>query len=169
MKYNEDYFKKLNYTDYLYRRDRYLRLASELHELLDKLRLVHDNVKILDFGCAVGFLMEGFRELGYKEIYGWDISSWAVSKAQEKGLNILKKIEELSFDIIICLDVLEHMADQEIFETFTNLKSNMMIIRIPCSEDGKKFVLDISNRDETHINLKIKQQWVNLITELGYQ
>ena len=115
MKYNEDYFKKLNYTDYLYRRDRYLRLASELHELLDKLRLVHDNVKILDFGCAVGFLMEGFRELGYKEIYGWDISSWAVSKAQEKGLNILKKIEELSFDIIICLDVLEHMADQEIF------------------------------------------------------
>lgn len=169
MKYDEHYFTSLNYTDYLSRRDQYLKLSFELHELLSKLRLINKETTILDYGCAVGFLIEGFKKLGYEKVYGYDISQWAVSQAGKKDLKILNKIEKKSFDIIICLDVLEHMTDKEIYQVFSLFKSDMMIIKIPCSIDGKKFVFDISNRDQTHINCKTKKDWVKLLTRLGYQ
>src|SRR5258708_11963454 len=85
MRYDEHYFKSLNYTHYLERRDRYLKAALEFHELFDKLRLTDKKGKILDYGCAVGFLMEGFRELGYKNVYGYDLSKSAVMQAEKKG------------------------------------------------------------------------------------
>ncbi len=168
-KYDKSYFKSLNYTDYLSRRDRYLKLAQEIHELLgSRLRLFNKTSVLMDYGCAVGFLMEGFNELGYKNVYGYDISKWATSQAEIKGLKILNKVERKAFDIIICLDVLEHMRDEEIYQTFKEYQSNIMLARIPCSTDGKRFVLDVSNRDKTHINMKTKVGWVKLLNRLGY-
>jgi cyclopropane fatty-acyl-phospholipid synthase-like methyltransferase len=136
--------------------------------MLDKLRLVSKKDTILDYGCAVGFLMEGFRELGYKNVYGYDISDWAVAQAKNKGLNILNKVKKRAFDVIICLDVLEHMSDHEIHRVFAQYRSDIMIVRIPCSTDGKQFVLEVSNRDQTHINRKTKGDWTRLINDLGY-
>lgn len=169
MKYDKHYFTSLNYSDYLQRRDQYLKLAFELHELLSKLRLIDRKTTILDYGCAVGFLIEGFKELGYEKVYGFDVSRWAISQAKKKGLKILSKIEKKSFDIIICLDVLEHMADKDIYRVFTLFNSEIIIVRIPCSTDGKRFVLEVSNQDQTHINCKSKKDWVKVIKKLGYQ
>lgn len=169
MKYGKRYFQSLNYTDYLARRDRYLKLAQEIHELLSlRLRLLNKASVLMDYGCAVGFLMEGFAELGYKNVFGYDISDWASNQAKNKGLKILKKIEKKTFDIIICLDVLEHMRDEDIYQTFREFESDLMIARIPCSTDGKKFVLDVSNRDPTHVNIKSKDEWIKLLTKVGY-
>lgn len=169
MIYDENYYKNINYTDYIYRRDRYLRLAKEIHELMDsKLRLINEKSKIMDYGCAVGFLMEGFKELGYRNVYGYDISEWAVKKAKSKGLNILDTINKRTFNVVVCLDVLEHMTDRQIYKVFKSYKSDIIIARIPCSNDGKKFILEISNRDPTHINYKSKDKWTKLINKLGY-
>lgn len=168
MKYNESYFKSLNYTNYLSRRDRYLKSAFEIHELLDKLQLINKESSIMDYGCAVGFLMEGFLELGYKNVYGVDISNWAVSQARKKGLKVVKNITKAFFNMIVCLDVLEHMSDKDIYRVFAKYQSEILIVRIPCSVDGKKFVLDVSNEDKTHINLKTKESWVKLLADLGY-
>src|SRR3989344_4904230 len=159
MKYNEHYYKSSNYANYLERRDRYLKLAQELHGFLGQLCLVNEKSTILDYGCAVGFLMEGFGKLGYKNVYGYDISQWATAQARKKGLKILDKIEKKSFDIIVCLDVLEHMTNQEIRQTFSSFRSDIMIVRIPCSLNGKRFVLNISNLDQTHLNLKTGSAW----------
>ena len=167
-KYNKKYFETLNYGGYLSRRDRYLRLAREIHELLITLQLVKKSSKFMDYGCAVGFLMEGLNELGYRNTYGYDISRWASAQARSKGLNILKSLESRTFDVMICLDVLEHMTDSEINKAFDQFKSEIIIVRIPCSIDRKQFVLDISNKDRTHINLKTKGDWINLLNNLGY-
>ena len=169
MKYDKQYFKSLNYTNYLGRRDRYLKLAFELHELLNKFHLIDKESTILDYGCAVGFLMEGFHELGYKNVFGYDISQWAATQAKNKDLKILSKIKRESFNMIICLDVLEHMPDEEIHQTFALYQSQIMIVRIPCSIDGKRFVFDISNQDQTHINRKAKAAWVKLLSQVGYE
>lgn len=168
MKYDKNYFKHLNYTDYLERRERYLNHAKEIHETLSKLRLINMESKILDYGCAVGFLMEGFKELGYTNVYGYDVSKWAVKQAKNKGLNILSSLKDKSFDIVICLDVLEHMSDNEIKKVFKQFNSKVIILRIPCSNDGKKFVLNVSNRDPSHINLKNKEGWLKLLNKLEY-
>jgi SAM-dependent methyltransferase len=45
-----------------------------------------DNAKILDIGCAKGFLLEEFRRILKKSILcGVDISSYAISKSINKG------------------------------------------------------------------------------------
>lgn len=168
MKYNKQYFKKLNYSGYLFRRDSYLKLAEELCELLNKLSLINQTSTIMDYGCGVGFLLEGFRELGYKSIYGYDISEWASEQAKRKGLKMLKNINRKFFNIIICLDVLEHMRDRDISTVFGNYKSDILIVRIPCSLDGKHFALEVSNKDPTHINCKKKEGWVTLLHQIGY-
>ncbi len=168
MKFEEPYFKSLNYTDYLDRKDKYLKSAQELRDLLKSFNLINKKTSIMDYGCAVGFLMEGFHSLGYKKIYGYDISKWATREAKNKGLKILKKIEPRFFNIMICLDVLEHMTDRQIEEVFENYKSDILIVRIPCSIDGKEFALEVSKHDKTHVNCKTKLEWAKLLSSLGY-
>ena len=168
MKYDEHYFKHLNYTNYLERRDKYLNHAREIHELLVKLGLINGKSKILDYGCAVGFLMEGFEELGYQNVHGYDISKWAVKEAKKKGLNIIKDLKPRRFNLLICLDVLEHMKDSEIQKVLKHFNADIIIVRIPCSADGKHFVLNISNNDPSHINLKTKAQWAKLLKKSGF-
>jgi len=80
------------------------------------------NRKLLDIGCATGFLLQEAQTLG-AEIYGIDINEWAVNQAKEKLLNarlycgkLEKALEEKFFkkdyfDIIIGTDVVEHVDD----------------------------------------------------------
>ena len=167
-KFNQQYFKSLNYTDYLSRLDRYRKLATELDELFSKFHLANKDSKILDYGCAVGFLMEGLGELGYNNIIGYDISKWAAKQAKKKRLNILDKIDKKVFDIIISFDVFEHMHNSEIKKTLSLFQSKILIVRIPCSIDGNQFVLDISKQDPTHINCKTKKSWTKFFSQFGY-
>lgn len=166
--YDENYFKSINYTDYLSREDKYLKTAYELTDLLQKLSLSNKNDHILDYGCAIGFLIKGLEKLGFENVYGYDISSWAKEQAIKKDIKIVQK-KKMDFNIIICLDVLEHMTDEEIHDAFNTFNSNILIARIPCSTDeGKSFHLDVSKRDKTHINCKEKKDWKRLLESIGY-
>ena len=64
------------------------------------------DARILDFGCAKGFVVQGLRMLGY-EAYGVDVSEYAISQAPKETNGYVKKIEpfeslEGNFDWIIC-------------------------------------------------------------------
>ena len=169
VEYDEAYFKQLNYADYLSRRSRYFGLAKELTELLLKLGLVSVSSRIMDYGCALGFLMEGMEHLGYRNVYGYDISSWARKQANRNGLNVYEEVSKSNFDIMFCLDVLEHMTESQIDEMFSFYNANVLIARIPCStNNGKSFHLDVSNADKTHITCMEKQNWINLLSRYGY-
>ncbi len=71
---------------------------------------VNKNKKILDLGCGEGVLVNKFKNKGY-DIVGAD--------ANYESENVLKKdilgteFEDSSFDIILCLDVLEHLDFEE--------------------------------------------------------
>ena len=41
---------------------------------------------LLDYGCAVGFLISGFKKLNIHKIYGFDISEWAIDESKKKNL-----------------------------------------------------------------------------------
>lgn len=140
------------------RRPRYLKTARNLISLLNSVSLLSSNPKILDFGCAVGFLMEGFKEY---DIKGYDISEWATNEAKSKGLTIIDKLEK--FDIMICLDVFEHMHDKDIIETLSIVNPSVLIVRIPVSTNGTEFALEISRKDSSHINCKTTQEWIKFL------
>jgi len=166
--YNEDYYKSVNYVTYLNRKPKYVKHAHEIDMLLKSFNLITADSKILDYGCAVGFLIEGLLENGYRNVQGYDISSWAVQQCKSKNIDMLENIDNIDYDLICCLDVLEHMTDKEITDTFSRLNGNMMLVRIPCSTNGVDFHLEVSKVDPTHCNCKTKVQWIELLRTLGY-
>jgi hypothetical protein len=161
--FDENYYKSLNYSDYLSRQVRYNKIAQELDVLLRSLGLLNKNSSLLDYGCATGFLMHGFKALGYENVYGYDVSDWAISTAAVNGHTILSDFHGFDTDILFALDVFEHMKDGEIMDVLSSIKNKILIARIPCSVDGIDFELEVSRKDPTHINCKTKSEWTKFL------
>lgn len=165
MKFDETYFKTLNYTNYFEREIRYQKMAVELSNYLMKHDISKSN-SLIDYGCALGFLVKGFRSLGYK-CEGYDISEWAKQEAMKYGVKFVPFLNS-KFDVMFAFDVFEHMLDDDIKLALTTFNPLWILIRIPCSVDGINFHLEISKRDPTHINCKIKQKWLDFFNKNGY-
>ncbi len=161
-KYDEKYYNSLNYVDYLSREGRYAQTAKELSSLLEQVGVISKDSTILDFGCAVGFLVSALTSLDYANVSGYDISEWATAQAVERGVTMLDSPAG-QYDTVFCLDVFEHMTDLEVSEFFSQCKARAYVLRIPCSANGgESFALNVSNEDPTHINCKTKEQWLAL-------
>jgi cyclopropane fatty-acyl-phospholipid synthase-like methyltransferase len=168
--FTEEYFKSNNYLNYLSKKERYIKTADEIYHILSKFSLIDDKTKILDYGCSVGFLMQGLDKAGCQNVFGYDISEWATAQAKSSGCNILETPEGL-FDLGIFLDVLEHMTDQQILDLFEKIKVKNLLVRIPCSIESnpRVFHLEVSRKDETHINCKTDIEWISFFKNLGYK
>jgi len=168
--YNEEYFKSNNYVNYLSKKERYIRTANEIYNTMSKFSIIDTDTKILDYGCSVGFLINGLEKVGCKSVYGYDISEWASSEAKKNGCKILENPSG-NYELGIFLDVIEHMTDQEIHELFNKIEVNRILVRIPCAieTNPSMFHLEVSRRDETHINCKTDKEWISFFERLGYQ
>ncbi len=165
-KFGEEYFEKgtiSNYCGYYFGKDFWSILVEDLVEAYHPRR-------VLDVGCASGSLVECFLNFGI-EAYGVDISSYILSKAPDRVRPLLKKVDlnqesipfpDAHFDLILCLDVLEHISDLDhaLREMRRCLSQNGRIFaKIPSSENlGAK-------NDATHINIFPKDKWENLFAK----
>ena len=167
--YNEEYFTSINYSDYLSRYDRYKNLAKETSGLLSEISLINKDSNILDYGCAVGFLLRAYEELDYKNLYGYDISNWAKTEARDNNVNLINNIRDINFDVTFCLDVIEHMTDLEIDKWLSDFNTRALIIRVPVANTrGEDYHLKVSRQDPTHVNCKTKEEWKILLKEYGF-
>ena len=90
---------------------------SYRHTFVEKMKFVTNLIgklsketKILDAGCGQGLLVEEFKRRGY-DITGVDAFYGSENVRKE---NILKTgFEDDSFDVILCLDVIEHFPLNE--------------------------------------------------------
>ncbi len=101
------------------------------HDDLKKMQLKYgdfvsslpETSKVLDLGCGVGFFLKWLEQLPGIIPFGVDSSPSQVEMAQknlpkvevfcEDGLSYLKRNQE-TFSGIFCMDVLEHIQDEEI-------------------------------------------------------
>ena len=104
--YEQDYFKQ----------EKELWWFRGRRDLIKKLKLPK-SANILEVGCGSGLNLKALRQ-EYK--IGLDISEAAVSKAKEYGVNAvvgdLNKdlpFEKESFDVILALDVIEHLKSDK--------------------------------------------------------
>lgn len=111
MNYEDKYLKiSENNWWFVSRNDLIVRLVNKYSS--DK------NVKILEIGCAQGYLIERLRDIGYKNASGVDVDKGLINKAKAKGLNVLcmdimnNNFDDESFDLIICSDIMEHIKDE---------------------------------------------------------
>ncbi len=85
------------------------------------LKTENSNSMILDIGCSGGTFIEGLKKIGFKNIYGIDISPNAIDLCKSKGIqNVFvmdgtkPEFSDGQFDIVIASDVLEHVKSEGI-------------------------------------------------------
>jgi 2-polyprenyl-3-methyl-5-hydroxy-6-metoxy-1,4-benzoquinol methylase len=114
--------------------------------------------KVLDFGCAKGFMVYAMRLLG-KEAYGVDVSEYAVSNGHPKVKDYLSVIESAEdvkggWDLIIAKDVLEHIPKEKLPEVLSALRRRCI----------REYEMDV-----THVVREPEEWWLTTIVEAGFK
>jgi len=136
--------------------------------------------RVLYVGCAYGFLLSEL-ERDY-DCYGIDISEHAVEVAKENAvdskvfvMDAEKMKFDVKFDVIFCLDVLEHLKNPEkcLKGCFGLLKENGgLIVSTPNMDSvGRKLKGKdwFGYKDKTHVSLFSSGKWRKLLRDGGFK
>ena len=105
--------------------------------ILKYLKKINKTGRILDVGCATGFLLDQARQRGW-EVYGVELSAWAVDYAKNKLQlpNITQgSLKDANypanfFDVVVLKDVIEHLTDPK--ETLEQIRRILKPAGIIC-------------------------------------
>lgn len=129
-------------------------------------RIVRDlhPASVLDAGCAMGFLVEALNRRGV-DAQGIDISEYAISKVHESVADrcrVASIAEPFSqrFDLICCVEVLEHLPPEEAGPAIANLCRSTDRILLSTSPD------DFG--EATHLNVQPPESWSALLASEGF-
>ena len=120
--------------------------------------------RVLDAGCALGFLVESFWDRGV-EAWGIDISPYAISQVRRDmqpycRVGSLADAIEGRYDLIACIEVLEHMPEEEGRRALANLTAATDTILFSSTP------YDIE--EATHFNVRPIFSWLELFREYGF-
>ncbi len=165
--YDKDYFiggTKSNYLNYLNQEKTFEKYWMKYVTRYSKLAPIKTH---LDVGCAYGVLVKKMLELGWKSC-GIDISEYAIAEGKKVYGNIdLKKCSadvlpysDNDFGYITCIDVVEHLDNDEIQKALTEIyrclkPGGIVFIATPNVFDNSLvdiFSEDYVEKDITHIN-----------------
>lgn len=142
-------------------------------------------IRLLDVGIGYGAFLKYCKDLKIKNSYGMDPFPNSI-KIANNYVNADIKIgniedqdwpfEKNFFNVITCLDVLEHLENPDIF--FKNVKKYLLsdgiiIVRTPLG--GLPYYLrkipliGIKDANPTHINVKNKKYWQKIATGNQFQ
>src|ERR1700736_4795829 len=120
--------------------------------------------RVLDAGCAMGFLVEAFWDRGV-EAWGIDISEYAVSKVRRdmtaycRVASLTDTIKE-TYDLITCIEVLEHLSEADSVAAIHNLAKATEAILFSSSPT------DLT--EPTHINVHQPLWWLEQFQKAGF-
>ena len=119
---------------------------------------------MLDAGCAMGLLVEQLY-LHDIDVHGIDISEYAISKAPEAvrdrvHVASLADPIEGSYDLVVSVEVIEHIPDAQATAALDNLCAVTNAILFSSSPHDYA--------EATHINVKSPDQWSVLFAERGF-
>lgn len=135
--------------------------------------------RVLDFGCAKGFVTKALRMLR-RDAWGIDISRYALSQAPEDVREFVSFVEDLDayamenrFTHAISKDVLEHVPHELIDGTVRSLAqmSDQLLVVVPLGRptargtggSGKRYVIEAYERDVTHVIREDAKWWLALL------
>lgn len=119
---------------------------------------------VLDAGCAWGFLVEGFRNREV-EAFGMDISEYAIQNVDEtiKPYCWVGSVTEpfpRPYDMITCIEVLEHMPQAEAEKAIENFCAHANEIIFSSTPFDYKEV--------THVNVHDPEYWAEQFARHGF-
>lgn len=116
---------------------------------------------VLDYGCGTGVYSEVLRQEGFN-IIGQDVFKAHRDYCKENYplLKVYQKPKEA--DLMLWIEVAEHMTDQEISKALEAVKPRVILF----SSTPHKTDFD---EDWGHINIKSETQWVAMFRKFGYK
>lgn len=179
--YNQDYFQgknsffwRVGYGGYGKLSQRYFNnLFHPLKKYMDKSK----KGRVLDVGCAYGFMLERFPQNFQK--FGVDVSSFAINKAKKRlpeaqfkigGIEEKIPFQKNLFDLIICNDVLEHLESPKkaLVNITASLKSGgILYLTTPNYNFIRKTFFVYPDAKEHHISLLPHQTLLQLLNKTG--
>lgn len=119
---------------------------------------------VLDVGCAMGFLVEGLRARNI-QAFGVDVSEYAIhhvhnSVAEFCTLGSATEPFARTYDLIVCIEVLEHLAPRDAERAVENLCRH--------SDDILFSSTPSDFREPSHINVQPPAYWVELFARQGF-
>ncbi|MGB9676423.1 MAG: class I SAM-dependent methyltransferase [Candidatus Bathyarchaeales archaeon] len=172
-KFGEEYFAHLKYSK------REKAIKSHVLELLkwgsknSGLNLLNGYGKsALDVGCAFGYGVSLLKSLGY-EVIGVDVSKFGVKQAKktintdefavcdvQRNLPFKKK-----FDLVICLEVLEHLQDPlKALQNMCDTCEGIILCTTPNKTVERVVKKILKDFDKTHVNVKTPREWEKCIS-----
>jgi 2-polyprenyl-3-methyl-5-hydroxy-6-metoxy-1,4-benzoquinol methylase len=119
---------------------------------------------VLDAGCAIGFLVEALRERSV-DAFGFDISEYAIEQVPAElepyvwVASITDPIEQ-SYDVIVCIEVLEHLPEAHGAQAVANLCDHAGAVLFSSTPE------DVT--EATHQNVQPATYWAELFAGHGF-
>jgi GT2 family glycosyltransferase/2-polyprenyl-3-methyl-5-hydroxy-6-metoxy-1,4-benzoquinol methylase len=120
---------------------------------------------VLDAGCAMGFLVESLRVRGI-EAWGIDISAYAIQNVHEdlsafcQVGSILDPFPHPRYELIVCIEVLEHLPPEQAEPAIANLCCHSDDILFSSTPDD--------NKEATHFNVQPAEYWAERFARHGF-
>lgn len=152
MRFDQDYFEK------------YGQYRNDVKEIKQFRNFIFNSTRVLWVGCSIG---KGVKYLNDRNIdcIGVDINDHAISMS--RIANKLLKADILAlpfkdgeFDCVICIDLLEHLTEQQIAKALSELKrvsSDKIIVGVTPEER------EIFYADQTHVTALSFDEWEKLL------
>lgn len=169
--YNRDYFEGGTRQSPPHTRDRIYPLAARTAAFLAR---GWAPARMLDLGCAKGYLVEALQEQGIRGAFGADVSGYAVShcEAAVRGKLIVTDVlrglpvREASCDMVTALDLFEHVSNPlpllgEIRRVLTGNGVAYLKICHPRHPNA--------TRDPSHVNVQPLGYWKRIFSQAGFE
>ncbi len=119
---------------------------------------------VLDVGCAMGFLVEALRQRG-AEAFGVDISEYAIQNVHPDiqphcWVGSVTDPFPRKYDLIVCIEVLEHLPPREAEQAVENLCRH--------SDDILFSSTPLDYREPTHSNVQPPEYWAQLFARHSF-
>jgi SAM-dependent methyltransferase len=119
--------------------------------------------RVLDAGCAKGFLVAALRDRGV-EAYGFDLSEYAVADAPESARpyvrvgSLTEPIEE-RYDLVTCIEVIEHLDPTDAPRAVAQLARASDTLLLSSTPGDLQ--------EPTHVNIQPPERWSQLFAVNG--
>jgi len=143
------------------RNERWLQFFDEIAE---RISVDLTPRSVLDAGCALGMLVEALRKLDV-DAYGMDVSEYAIAHADASikefvwSASLTEPLER-HYDLVTCVEVLEHVPPSECETAIDNLCAATDRILFSSSP--------FDYGEPTHVNVKQPDQWAELFARRGF-